>query len=236
MTPCKFRGTVVFTPWPVLLLSSWLQFIFEKTNASMLCNGLPPSEQWYYELKSFWELFRTVMPHHEIYRHPERLPWTLPFMYHGDEGRGRMRRAVLVTSFQPMLAWSGHSFKSRLLCSLFPGERYTCIGDEETLESLHAAVARDLRALFDDGLEVSCDLDLRYHMCKIDLDSDFVLWKVECWMLFVNIELHVCVCGWLCLLLICFAGEICWWVVPKNLHCMCWCQRRLAVAKWLCFI
>ena len=160
MTPCKFRGSVVMTPWPVLLLSSWLRFIFEKTNASMLCSGLPFGEQWTYELKAFWQMFKHVNPQHPIYDHPERLQWTVPFMYHGDEGRGKLRRAILVTSYQPLLASKGHSFKSRMLCSVFPGERYACNDGEESLESLHAVVGADMRSLFDDGLEATVTIQL----------------------------------------------------------------------------
>ena len=163
MTPCKFRGAVVMTPWPVLLLSSWLRFIFVKTNASMLCSGLPLGNQWTYELKAFWQMFKHVNPHHPIYDYPERLQWTVPFLYHGDEGRGKLRRAVLVTSYQPLLASKGHSFKSRLLCSVFPGERYACSNDgEESLESLHAAVGADMRSLFDEGLEATV---FSTHLC-----------------------------------------------------------------------
>ena len=154
MTPCKFRGSVTKTPWPILLLSSWLKLIFEKTNARMLCNGLPLGPQWNLELKAFWTLYRKVHPMHPIYRTPERLEWTLPFQYHGDEGRGKLHRAVLVCSYQPLLQWKGHTFKSRLLASLFPGERYACLDGDESLEALHAAVANDLCGLFENGFTV----------------------------------------------------------------------------------
>ena len=154
MTPCKFRGSILAAPWPVLLLSSWLKLIFQKTNARMLCNGLPVGAQWNYELKAFWSLYQTVDPNHEIYKTPERLAWTLPFMYHGDEGRGRLHRAILVCSYQPLLFSKGHSFKSRLLASVFPGERYACLDGDETLEALHNEVANDMRDLFENGVEV----------------------------------------------------------------------------------
>ena len=105
---------------------------------------------------AFWSLYKLVNPSHEVYSGPEeKMRWTLPFMYHGDEGRGRLHRAVLVCSFQPLLASKGHSFKSRLLASVFPGERYACVEGEETLETLHAVIANDLRDLFDNGLKAS---------------------------------------------------------------------------------
>ncbi|CAK9102229.1 unnamed protein product [Durusdinium trenchii] len=120
----------------------------------MLCNGLPLGPEWRNELKAFWTMYRLVNPHHEAFASPQRLEWTLPFLYHGDEGRGRLRRAVLVCSYQPLLSSKGHSFKSRLLASVFPGERYACLEGEETLETLHTVIADDLRDLFYNGLEV----------------------------------------------------------------------------------
>lgn len=77
-------------------------------------------------------------------------------MYHGDEGRGQLKRAVLVTSFVAVLATSGHPFLSRFLCTVYPGERYGK-GDDgvETLEALHAEVARDLNDLLEYGFEVA---------------------------------------------------------------------------------
>lgn len=180
LTPCKFRGSVAATPWPVLMLSSWLQLIFARTDGEMLCNGLPLGPQWKTELTAFWQLYRTVNPGHGVYSQPDdRLGWTLPFLYHGDEGRGRLRRAVLICSYQPLLFCGGHSFKSRLLASVFPGERYACVEGEETLEALHDAVAADMRDLFENGLEVGL-----FILCRmLVLLRRQTLWSLLFWLL-----------------------------------------------------
>lgn len=113
-------------------------------------------EQHQKALLSFWELYKTVDPSHPVYTlHASKLDSVIPLMYHGDEGRGQLKRAVLVTSFVAVLATSGHPFLSRFLCTVYPGERYGT-GDDgvETLEALHAEVARDLNDLLEYGFEV----------------------------------------------------------------------------------
>ena len=153
--PVKVNDKEVVVPWPLLHLSSWLQFILRKTDARMLCSGISLGDEWAFELKSFWSLYQTVQPDHQVFTWPkERLAWTVPMLYHGDEGRGKNHRQVLVVSYQPLLAMPGHTFKSRLLCSVFPGEKYACKDGQETLEALHHAMALDLIHLFEDGLQV----------------------------------------------------------------------------------
>lgn len=157
-TPVKVRTQVADLPWPVLMLSSWLRLIFERTSGAMVLNGfnLEESDSWERELLSFWALFRKVQPNHPIYQKgPEVWARCIPFQYHGDEGRGKLRRSVLICSYAPALQWKGHSFLSRLLATVMPGERYACTEDgRETLEVLHAAMAADLIELFEDGLKV----------------------------------------------------------------------------------
>ena len=157
MCPVKVNSKVTAVPWPVMHLSSWLTFIFKKTTSSFLCSGLQLGPAWCFELQAFWSMFEYVLPTHPVFQNRSRLKWTLPFALHGDEGRGRNHRAVLVISFQPLLAVKGHSFKSRLLHSLFPGERYACLDGVETLECLHEQMANDLLDLFHNGLE-ACTL------------------------------------------------------------------------------
>lgn len=71
-------------------------------------------------------------------------------VWHGDEGRGKIKRAIMIESFAPVLAPRNHSFCSRLLHSIVPGE---CYANDDTLSRLHDAMAIDLKALFWDGFE-----------------------------------------------------------------------------------
>ena len=160
--PCLFRNRTTVVPWPVLLLSSWLQSIFAKTGGALLINGFTiDDEQHERALASFWELYRGVDPGHAVYeRHASNLNAVVPLMYHGDEGRGRLKRAVLVTSYVAVLAVSGHPFLSRFLSTVYPAERYAT-GDDgvETLEALHTDVAKDLNELLEEGFEVMASVE-----------------------------------------------------------------------------
>lgn len=53
-------------------------------------------------LRQFWERYRFI-DGLDI-AEPEK---TLPFYLHGDEGRGQVRRPVMVISFQPVLSACG---------------------------------------------------------------------------------------------------------------------------------
>lgn len=143
-------------PWPVLLLSDWLETIFKKTQGALIMNGFSvEDEQHELQLSSFWELFRHVAPSHQVYAaHGHRLRRVIPMYYHGDEGRGKLRRPVLVASYVAGLPVRGHSFLSRYLATVFPGERYAVGPDGvETLEALHAFLANDLLELFNTGFD-----------------------------------------------------------------------------------
>lgn len=56
----------------------------------------------------------------------------------------------MIESFAPVLAPKNHSFCSRLLHSIVPGE---CYSNDDTFSRLHDAMAIDLEALFHTGVE-----------------------------------------------------------------------------------
>lgn len=149
--------------------------ICERTTGGMILNGFKLQEQelWQRELVSFWTLFRTVLPNHDIYdKDPEFWSRCIPFQYHGDEGRGKLRRQVLICSYAPALQSKGHSFLSRLLSTIVPGERYAVAeGDGETLECLRDQIAADLLKLVHEGLEVG----LGYHTLHYDVLHFFAM-------------------------------------------------------------
>ena len=156
-THVKVKNQTIVAPWPVMFLSLWLKFIVANTTCQMIFNNfrLEEEELWCRELESFWALFECVQPTHAIYQRDRSLHRrTIPFCYHGDEGRGKVHRAVLVLSYQPALQRKGHSFLTRLLASVIPAEKYACANNEETLETIHKAIAADLLALFEQGIEV----------------------------------------------------------------------------------
>lgn len=159
--PCLFRNKISNVPWPVLKLRDWLEIIFRKTEGALIMNGFgidnPKHE---HELSAFWQLYENVLPSHEVFKtHRGRLSKVIPMYYHGDEGRGKLRRSVLVTSFVAGLPAPGHSFLSRFLAAIFPGERYAVgLDGMESLEALHGEIAEDLKSLFETGFNAQASI------------------------------------------------------------------------------
>ena len=155
--PVKWRNQHVMMPWPVLPFSSWLTCIFKRTGGQPVLAGytLGQEVEWKTMFQNFWDKFRSAMgEYHPVFEdHAERLEVCLPIFIHGDEGRGKLRRAVLATSVQPVLVsegHAGHTFNSRFLHSVMPGEHYE--GDS-TVQILQEALVEDLQGLYTHGCE-----------------------------------------------------------------------------------
>ena len=111
MTPVKTRVSRRFAtarrPWPVLHLSSWIKTGMEADQFAgfFLLNGfkLDNLAQAEDNLELFWDRYKSVDPNTPP--NPRR---TLPFYVHGDEGRGQVKRPVLVISFQGLMSWDGN--------------------------------------------------------------------------------------------------------------------------------
>lgn len=156
--PVKWRNEHVMMPWPTLPPSSWLECVFKKTSGQPLLGGnkLSQVERWTSMLRDFWVKFRAARGDgHKVFAdHAGELQFCVPVMIHGDEGRGKLHRAVMATSVQPAIlpdGHAGHSFNSRLLHSIMPGELYE--GDM-TVQILQDALVEDLRDLYSNGFEV----------------------------------------------------------------------------------
>ena len=154
--PVIFRDKKTIMPWPILLPSSWLKVIFEMTNGQVLFAGHAVNDvaRWKATFTDFWAKAGLTHGEHDVFvRHGGRLENCVPILLHGDEGRGKLRRAVMCTSFQPLLKVAGHTFLSRFLFSILPGELYC--GDD-SLETLHDALVGDLKDLYEHGMTVTC--------------------------------------------------------------------------------
>ena len=96
-------------PWPVIRLSSWVQYILEIQGGQLLLAGHSTTQPdlWEPVLEQFWNLYQGVDPGHIVYQLGLNRRRTLPFMVHGDEGRGRMKQPLLVVAFQGALSHLG---------------------------------------------------------------------------------------------------------------------------------
>ena len=163
--PATFRGKLVNTPWPCLLFSSWAETIFSKTEGQPLLNGhtLANEAAWRGDLRRFWKQYREGFSHPVFRDKAASLETCIPCCLHGDEGRGKHRRAVMVTSIQPLLQGTGHSFTSRYLFTVVPSESYA---DDATFDMLQMEQIADLQRLYDEGIEDArlqnkCAIELR---------------------------------------------------------------------------
>lgn len=98
--------------WPIIRLDSWANYIL-RHKPTLLLGGyvLEEVSAWTGMLKSFWADYRFVNGAHPCF--VDSLQWdgglsrAVPFMVHGDEGRGLHRRPFLLISMQPVISHLG---------------------------------------------------------------------------------------------------------------------------------
>lgn len=173
--PVRWRNQHVMLPWPTLPFSSWVKTVFTKSYGQPLLGGhkLEETHKWTMMFSEFWERFKNARgTSHDVFRrHADRLQFCCPIAIHGDEGRGKLKRAVMATSVQPLVVpngHAGHSFNTRYLHSIMPGELYE--GDM-TVEILQDALVEDLRSLYENGLPVSCMHMWHSHAQELSMSS-----------------------------------------------------------------
>ena len=105
----KPRTRIVPVFWPVLSMQSWCEILMDKYPKILLggyhfCN----EKGWMDLLTWFWQAFHQVDPLHPIFQHDDWDPsHTIPYMTHGDEGRGPRNQPFMVQSWQTVLSVHG---------------------------------------------------------------------------------------------------------------------------------
>ena len=104
--------------WPVLHLSEWFRVAcMEPYDGFYFLGGLRLHEDLdsiKHMLRDFWNKHK----YHDNFGPPPIPELTIPFYLHGDEGRGQVKRPILVVSFQPCISWMGgeyHNMKKTLM-------------------------------------------------------------------------------------------------------------------------
>lgn len=94
--------------WPFLPMSTWAEYILTNY-PKMLLGGftLEKTSEWQGTFHYFWETYRGINPGHPIYHSVADWKHTIPYCFHGDEGRGLGRDPFLVLSFQPLIGFKG---------------------------------------------------------------------------------------------------------------------------------
>lgn len=97
--------------FPVLRTSDWLEYSLDNGGHWILGGrDLEVWEEFSGELTAFWTRFRALAPNHPYFNQsgPEDWAMTLPLALHGDEGRGKAKKACMVMSAQSMLPLHGN--------------------------------------------------------------------------------------------------------------------------------
>ena len=99
------RRKVLHRPWPVLLLTSWARVEMEEYGGCFLLGGhdLDSISEIESMLSRFWNRHQCVDPS-GMPPHPQR---TIGFYLHGDEGRGQVKRPLMVISYQMVISALG---------------------------------------------------------------------------------------------------------------------------------
>lgn len=85
--------------WPLIRMDDWCKYLL-KAKPRLLLGGHIPSENWKATFRQFWADYRLVDPNHPVYTQNWDLGGCLPYFFHGDEGRGQLKRPFMVISFQ----------------------------------------------------------------------------------------------------------------------------------------
>ncbi|CAE7220137.1 unnamed protein product [Symbiodinium sp. CCMP2592] len=146
--------------YPTMMLSSWAKQLF-STGGQFLLSGYTIDDVKYRGLfKDFWTQYQQVEPELDFYSRDFEWETAIPFSFHGDEGRGKLKRPIMIEAYQPLITHRGpeftnsHSFTTRLLFAVVPSEYYA----SRTLEVLHRALVDDWLKLYEEGLTVSWDV------------------------------------------------------------------------------
>ena len=91
--------------FPVLLPSSWLQYALDNGGQLALGGHKLHSTAWQHMFKEFWSKFEPSMPGVDLGLRDRS--FLIPLAVHGDEGRGKAKRPIMVLAVQPIISWQG---------------------------------------------------------------------------------------------------------------------------------
>ena len=100
--------------YPTLLPSSWLQ-VSLQTGGQAFLGGHSIHEESKYRamLSEFWQRYRALHPSFHFFARDDynekMASLSVPILVHGDEGRGKSKRPIMIVAIQPLISWKGPS-------------------------------------------------------------------------------------------------------------------------------
>ena len=96
--------------YPMIALKDWAMYLLNQC-AHLVLGGfkLTQSAEFTDMYNRFWIRYQKLDPLHPFFEHHPRSAWgrCIPFPVHGDEGRGKAKNPILITSFQMMIGPQG---------------------------------------------------------------------------------------------------------------------------------
>lgn len=102
----KSKVTETEVEFPTLPLSSWMRASFDLGGHFFLGGkGIEQVDAFCEILHDWWVAYKPLDPDLPLYSDFDESTWAqcLPVAIHGDEGRGRYKRPVMIFSYQPII-------------------------------------------------------------------------------------------------------------------------------------
>ena len=97
-----FKARIV--QYPLLLVSDWSQAIFKRGGHFWMAGHTLDAAVTFGEtLTTFWGRYQKIDPALTFFEASEDWSRCIPFALHGDEGRGKDKKPILVLSAQPLI-------------------------------------------------------------------------------------------------------------------------------------
>ena len=94
--------------FPVLRMTSWIECLLKECPPVLLAgHQLEDRVAWEHTFANFWQLFRHTDPGHPIFSTDIPLGQAIPYLVHGDEGRGLRKVPWMVESWQLLISYAG---------------------------------------------------------------------------------------------------------------------------------
>ena len=102
----KGKPRIQQTNFPSLQPSTWFRFMLDIGGESILGgHNIRQQSAWRQMFSTFWDRFSKSSPGIDLRGvNPEV---AIPICIHGDEGRGKVNRPIMVLAFQPLVSWLG---------------------------------------------------------------------------------------------------------------------------------
>lgn len=98
--------------WPMIRMDSWLAYFLQQMPEVILGgHSLEDEGSWRQMFQEFWATYRRIDPTHKIFADEGTdLSACIPYMLHGDEGRGACKKPFLVLSWQAVIGVRGPKY------------------------------------------------------------------------------------------------------------------------------